>query len=94
MGLAASLKHQDAGLIPSTAQWVKMIWCVGHNYGSELIPGPGTPCAVGQPKTKRKKKKKKKRIRLNLMDKRTSHLKKILIPAAVALKTLCVIIPM
>ena len=30
----------------------------GHNGSLDLIPGPGTPCAVGQPQEKKKKRKK------------------------------------
>ena len=37
-----------AGLIPSPAQWVKGS-SVGHNCSSDLIPGPGTPYAMGWP---------------------------------------------
>ena len=33
----------------------------GHNCGLELIPGPGTPYATGQPKMKKKQKKKKEK---------------------------------
>ena len=28
---------------------------LGHNCGSDLLPGPGTPYASGQPKFKKKK---------------------------------------
>ena len=41
MGLTASLQHQDIGLIPGLAQWVKGSG-VGCNCCSDLIPGPGT----------------------------------------------------
>ena len=54
MGLAASLEHWDAGLIPSPIQWVKIQCChscnVGHNCGCDLIPGQGTPYASERPK--------------------------------------------
>ena len=45
--------------IPGPAHWVKdraalLQHSVGSNWGSDLIPGPGTPCA------KREKKKEKK----------------------------------
>ena len=41
-------QHQDAGSIPSRTQWVKGS-AIGHNCGSDLIPGLGTPFAVGWP---------------------------------------------
>ena len=37
---------------------VLLHYIVGHNCGLDLIPGPGTPCASGQPKKKEKQKKK------------------------------------
>ena len=55
-----SLERYDAGSIPSPAQWVRdPVWVssscrVGHNYGSDLIPGPGTPYTVEQPQKKEK----------------------------------------
>ena len=58
MGLAASLKCRDAGLIFSLAQWVKdlvlpQLWR-GHNYSSDLIPGLGIPYARECPKKENK----------------------------------------
>ena len=48
-----SLGSQDAGSIPSPAQWVKGSGVfAGHNFSSYLIPGPGTPYATGWPKNK------------------------------------------
>ena len=52
-GLVASLKCQDAGLIPGPAHWVKGSGIANHVGGScssDLFPGPGTPYAKGQPK--------------------------------------------
>ena len=51
-GSVAYLQIQDAGSIPGPAQWVKRIWCccscsIGHNCSLDLIPGPGTPYAIG-----------------------------------------------
>ena len=43
----------DAGSIPGPAQR----WCscaIAHNCGSDLILGPGTPCATGWSKKKKK----------------------------------------
>jgi len=44
---------------PHPAQWVKDWHCrscdLGHNYGSDLMPGLGTPYAVGRPKKKKNK---------------------------------------
>ena len=54
MGSAASLKHQDAGSIPSLAQWVKGSR-VGRSSGSDPVLGLGTPYATEQPKKKKKK---------------------------------------
>ena len=57
MGSVASLQHQDVGLIPSPAQWVKGSSCgntgVGRNCSLGLIPGPETPYAVVRPKEKK-----------------------------------------
>jgi len=54
--LAVSLQHQDVGSIPVAAQCVKgsslpQVRC-GHNWRSDLIPGLGTPYAMGWPKKK------------------------------------------
>ena len=42
---------------PCLAQWVEdpvLLSCgLGHNYGLDLTPGPGTPYAVGRPKKKK-----------------------------------------
>ena len=53
-----SLQCQDTGSIPSLAQWVKgssvcHSCSIGHDCGLDLIPGPGTPYAVGWPKKKK-----------------------------------------
>ena len=71
-----SLQCQDTGSIPGQAQWVKGsgICCscgVGHNCGSDLIPGPGTPYAMEKEKKKEEEKKmarkgKKKDKELNI----------------------------
>ena len=41
---------------PGSAQQVKELACrsvnLGHDYSSDLIPGLGTPCAMGRPKMK------------------------------------------
>ena len=60
----ASWECWDTGSVPSPAQWVKdHHWgsCgLDCSYGSNLIPGLGTPYALGWPKKKKKKKKKEK----------------------------------
>ena len=40
-----------------------ILYC--HSFSSDLIPGPGTPYAMGWPKRKKKKKKKKNSIHCN-----------------------------
>jgi len=54
MGLVASLERQDLGSIPGLAQWYCCSCGVGRNCGLDLIAGPGTSCAMGQPKKKKK----------------------------------------
>ena len=48
------------GSIPGPAQWIKIPHCcscgLGHDCGSFLMPGPGTPYAAGRPKMIKKKK--------------------------------------
>ena len=66
MGLAASVELREAGSIPGPAQWVKdlalpYVATVGRNCGLDLLPGPGTSCATGQPQ-KEKKENGKRRI--------------------------------
>ena len=65
--------HRDAGSIPSPAQWVEdptllQLWC-RLKLWLDLIPGPGTPCALGWPK-KENKKITKRKIRLKKINKR------------------------
>ena len=66
MALVVSLQQQDPGSFPSPAQWVKGSSVatdaehIGHNCSWDLIPGLGTPYALGRPKKKKKKKKEKK----------------------------------
>ena len=60
--LAASLQFRDTGSIPSPAQLSSRIQCccscgLGHKCSLDLLPGPETPYAMGQPKKKKKKKK-------------------------------------
>ena len=52
-----SLQHQDAGLIPGPAQWVKGFGVAGW---VTTIAQISTPCALAVVKIKKKKKKKKK----------------------------------
>ena len=51
MGWVVSLEAWDTGSIPSLEQWIKDPASpqlkLSHNWGSELIPGPGTPYATG-----------------------------------------------
>ena len=62
VGSAASLQCQDTGLMPGPAQWVKdlaLLQLQHRSYcSSDVIPGLGTPYAMGQPKKKRRKEKK------------------------------------
>ena len=55
MRSVASLYRLGTASIPNPAQSVKRIWCchscgVGHNWGSDLIPGPEIPYATRWPK--------------------------------------------
>ena len=58
-----SWEHWDMGLIAGPAQWVKDLVFpqlhLGQDCGSGLIPGPGAPYALGQPKMKNKTKQNK-----------------------------------
>ena len=60
-GLAASWECWDGALIPGQAQWVKDLALpqmhLGRDCTSDVIPGLGAPCAVGQPDIWEKKKK-------------------------------------
>ena len=57
-GSVASWEHWDMGSSPSPAWWIwhGLSYGLGREFGSNLIPGPGTPYAPGQPKMKKKKK--------------------------------------
>ena len=59
-GSAASWEHWDAGssLARHSGLRIQHTCGLGHNCGSDVIPGPGTPYAPG---AKKKKKKKKER---------------------------------
>ena len=61
-GLAASWECWDGASIPGQAQWVKDLALpqmhLGRDCTSDVIPGLGAPCAVGQPDIWEKKKKK------------------------------------
>ena len=63
-GWAVSLEHgtQVPSLAPSSGLRIRRCHSCrgGHDCGSDLIPGPGTPCAAGPSKKEKKKKKKKK----------------------------------
>ena len=74
--MKVSLQNERKGVPPGSAgSTLSLQWCIGlriwhccscgvsHNFCSDLIPGPGTPYATGQPKKKKKKKKKKGRKR-------------------------------
>ena len=60
MGSATSLQHQDVGLIPGLAQWVKgsnvatAAACVDLKYGWDLIPGLELHMPWGHQKRKKK----------------------------------------
>ena len=51
-GLLVCLEHRDAGLIPSLAHCCS--FSLGQDCGWDLIPGLGTPYAMGLPKKKEK----------------------------------------
>jgi len=55
----SSLQCQDSGLIPGLAEWVKGSMLpqggIDCKCCSDLIPGPGTPYAVGWPKKEKKR---------------------------------------
>ena len=55
-GLAVSLECSVAGSIPDSDLALLQL-SLDHSWGWDLIPGPGTPFATGQPKKKKKKKK-------------------------------------
>lgn len=59
-GLVVSLRPWDTGSIAAQHSGSRIWHCgicsVGHNCGWNLIPGPRTQYAMGQPKKKRKKK--------------------------------------
>ena len=52
MGSVVSWARSDADPIPSLEEWVKVVLLqLQHrSCGSDLMPGPGTPYAVGWPK--------------------------------------------
>jgi len=54
-GLEVFLEHWDTGSIPGLPQWVKDPSCCTCGVGWNLIPGPGTPYASGQPRKKKQK---------------------------------------
>ena len=61
VGLAASLQHRHACSIPSPTQWVKgsgvaTAFGMGHTRSWDMIPGPGTPYAMGWQKREEKQK--------------------------------------
>lgn len=55
IGPVAFLQRHEAGSIPRLAHWAKGSG-LGHNCRSDLIPGCGSPHAVGRPKKKKEKK--------------------------------------
>ena len=57
-GSVASLEHRHVGWIPGQHSGLRIQYCCscGCNCGSNLIPGPRTPCAIGQPQTPPKQK--------------------------------------
>ena len=74
MGSAVSWDLWDNGLIPGLTQWIADLVLPqlqpGLYYGSDLIPGLGTPYALGWPK---KKKKERERERTTLEFKEISR---------------------
>ena len=62
-GLVVSLECWDAGLIHPGHNELRIRCCcsfgVGHNCGSDLTPGLGTPYATGRPRKEKEKKKKR-----------------------------------
>lgn len=78
-----SWEHWDEGLIPGWAQWVKdpaflQLW-LRSQLPLDLIPGPGTPYAVGQPEGKKKKKNFSSQIPGSSMFRRGRRLSKLTI---------------
>ena len=55
------LQCWDAGSIPGLAQWDQIRNChscsIGRSCGLDLLPGQGTPCAVGGQKRNKTKQK-------------------------------------
>ena len=52
----ASLQHQDTGLIPSRHSGLKnpaLLQLCCRSCGLDMMPGPRTPYAMGQPKRKK-----------------------------------------
>ena len=65
-----SLEHWEAGSIPDPAQWARDLALpqlhLGCKWGSDLILGLGTPCALGWPTKEKEKKKPPESLRLVL----------------------------